>query len=365
MGKHIGGDKARLKAAYGVTTEGTLELGRLASDRQLVTDAGLGLAALVRTLLNSTLSKEDSVRLSDWSVTLGQEQHKYAALDAYASLAVYKAIVAAGSAIPAHENNLSGMDLFLTDASGTERVARCRVARAQPEKHGSFKVSQQSRVWLEVIDVLVPGFVLLFVVRRQPGTLKALCSDARCRGSPAILVASREHLRDARHPLEVQLTEERRVGKTAVPAVEEGDGRYDAFLALTAAARPMCDNGRVGEKASPCFDDEDSSSDEDEPDGASDLRQSDAHDASDDSDGGDTAASAQHVRGGEDGPMDSGHRRSEASGGTCGVPVAGSRQPCDARGSDGDPVATRNRTGGTRDGGTCASDKKWGWWCRC
>lgn len=236
VGKNIGGDKAKLLSSYGLKVLSTLELGRLAKDRQLVADGVVGLAALTEALLKCSLDKGELVRFSDWSRPLSEEQLQYAALDAFASLAVYRAVMLAGSPIPPLDSDLLGLDLYLMNECGKRRVARCKVADQQPAKHGNFQVAEQQRVWVEITEVLVPGYAKPFSIRREPKKLEDMVNDAKKMGTRPVMVVCRRHLRDANHPVEVPdaIEQQRRL---PVPAVEPGDGAIDALPQIAAASR--------------------------------------------------------------------------------------------------------------------------------
>lgn len=249
VGKNIGADKARLATAYGIKCVHTLELGRLARERQLVQSGCVSLASMVEIFLQATLDKAERLRLSEWGKPLDEEQKKYALLDAYASLAVFRSIMAAGSSTPAPDARLEGLDMYVVGSNGARRVARCRVAATQSPKHGNFIVGGRGRVWVQIADALVPGFVLPFTVRREPSTLDALVADAKRRGLPPVVVVSRLHLRDADHLVERRLSEQKQTGGGAIGALIDGDGEFDALPGLEASVRPMCDSGRCPQAA--------------------------------------------------------------------------------------------------------------------
>jgi hypothetical protein len=71
---------------------GAVELATLAKQRNVISDARLGLADICAAVLHQRLDKEDFIRLrSDWNATtLTDEQVQYAAKDAYASLQIYE-----------------------------------------------------------------------------------------------------------------------------------------------------------------------------------------------------------------------------------------------------------------------------------
>lgn len=150
----------------------------------------------------------EQVRLSDWSRRLDEEQQKNAALDAFASLAVYRTVMEAGSPVPPIGSELNGLDVYLIEECGTRRMAQWKVADLQPRRHGSFQVASQLRVWVEFTELLVPRFVKMFALRREPRKLSDMVNTAKNQGISLMLVVSRRNLRDASHPIEVPDLEE-------------------------------------------------------------------------------------------------------------------------------------------------------------
>ena len=219
-GKSIGGDCKKLRSEHGAATVSTVEVANFAKSRQLVGNATIGLAGLVAVLLQRTLDKSPGVCLSDWSRPLSSQQQTYAALDSYASFLVYLRVLQSSSPVPERSSNLQGMELYVADASGTFRVAVCTVADAQPPKHGNFVVGAKGRVWVKVTRVLVSAFTLPFTVKRQPKTLAILMQHNAQIGKDPVFVVSRSHLRDADHPVEKRLAEQRAPAARPVLPVE-------------------------------------------------------------------------------------------------------------------------------------------------
>ena len=108
-------------------------------------------------------------------------------------------------------------------------MAACVVADSQPAKHGNFVVTAKNRVWMKVVRVLVPSFVLPFAVKREPHSLGELVGPSVELGTDAVMVVSRNSLRDANHEAERRLADER--AKVAQPVASEGigDARFDAL----------------------------------------------------------------------------------------------------------------------------------------
>jgi len=245
-GKSIGGDRKKLLADFGVDVKSTIELGNFAKARQLVGSATIGLAGLVSVLLKRVLDKDPAVRLSDWSRELTADQQTYAAMDSYASLLVYQYIFSAESPVPSMTSTLIGKQLYLADASGTRRVARCVVADAQPAKYGNLVVGAKERVWVKVVEVLVPAFALPYSPKRGPRSLAELMRESAQLGKDPLMVASRLHLRDADHAVERRLAAERAQVLHPVTAVSGGvAGCFDAMEGLRASVATMCEKGVV------------------------------------------------------------------------------------------------------------------------
>jgi len=266
-GKSIGGDRKKLLTDFGVDVTSTIELGNFAKARQLVGSAKIGLAGLVTVLLKRVLDEDPAVRLSDWSRELTADQQTYAAMDSYASLLVYQYIFSAESPVPLMTSTLIGKQLYLADASGTRRVARCVVADAQPAKYGKFVVGAKERVWVKVVEVLVPAFALPYWPKRGPRSLAELMRESAQLGKDPLMVASRLHLRDADHAVERRLAAERAQVMHPVTAVSGGvAGCFDAMEGLRASMATMCEKGVVPGVA---VGDKDAETDDEEsPDGS-------------------------------------------------------------------------------------------------
>jgi len=232
-GRSTGGHRKTLLADFGVDVTSTVELGNFAKARQLVGSATIGLARLVSVLLKRVLDKDPAVRLSDWSRELTADQQTYAAMDSYASLLVYQYIFSAENPVPSMTWKLIGRQLYLADASGTRRVARCVVADAQPAKYGNFVVGAKKRVWIKVVEVLVPAFALPYSPKRGPRSVAELMRESAQLGKDPFMVAPRLHLRDADHAVERRLAAERAQVVHPVTVVSGGvGGCFDAMEGL-------------------------------------------------------------------------------------------------------------------------------------
>jgi len=244
--KSIRGDRKKLLANFGVDVTSTIERENFSKARQLVGSATIGLAGLFSVLPKRVLDKDPAVRLSDWSRELTVDQQTSAAMESYASLLVYQYVFSAESPVPSMTSTLIGKQLYLSDASGTRRVARCVVADAQPEKYGSFVVGAKERVWVKVIEVLVPAFALPYSPKRGPRSLAALMRESAQLGKDPLMVAPRLHLRDADQAVERRLAAERAQVLHPVTAVSGGvAGFCDAVEGLRASVATMCEKGVV------------------------------------------------------------------------------------------------------------------------
>lgn len=266
VGKNVGGDVAKLKRDYGVLTQRYLELGALASRRQLVPSGSISLVGLTRAVLQKDLDKTEAVRLSTWSQVLRAEQLQYAALDSYAGLAVYNKIQEMGSPTPLPTATCAGMRVAVTDATGLRRVARCTVVRNQKEKVGSFLVGPKNRIMLQVDEVLLPAFRLPFVGPREPKTLREFVQDAEGRGVAPVIVVSRDNIRDCNHPAELRRCEDAADGAEPSLALEAHDAAYDALEGLAVSSAAMCSSGVVGGGGAADGSDDESSASEGEND---------------------------------------------------------------------------------------------------
>jgi len=93
VGRAIRGDIAKIARDFSNSSHikvTTLDLGKMARERDVVPSGVVGLEGLVKNVLNEKLSKTPSVRLSRWSVSqLSSEQINDIALDVIKALEVY------------------------------------------------------------------------------------------------------------------------------------------------------------------------------------------------------------------------------------------------------------------------------------
>lgn len=95
IGRNIAADMAKLARDFpnfepnkvGNKLRGVIELGKLAVQKNAVSNANASLAAITAATLQKHLSKE--MRISEWSTILSEEQIAYAALDAYVAWKIW------------------------------------------------------------------------------------------------------------------------------------------------------------------------------------------------------------------------------------------------------------------------------------
>jgi hypothetical protein len=167
VGVHIKADLTRLFKDCGFTPDkdepfiGALELGSLARLRQLVDRANVSLVDLAATVLHRHLPKDQSIRIStDWDQSeLRPDQVKYAALDAYAILAVYDALRSHTTSGPVTETTLGGTSVKLVSRDHQTTIAYGLVAIDQPPKFDGVNVTK-TRTIINVTVVIVPAYLV-------------------------------------------------------------------------------------------------------------------------------------------------------------------------------------------------------------
>jgi hypothetical protein len=169
-GKQLGGDLAKIardftlwRVVNQMRTQGRIcELGLMARKRGVVTSGTAGLDKLAAVLLNKTLRKDVSVRLSQWSASkLSTIQEDYGALDAIASLEVHDAL-----------NRLPDLSVRLSPSNA---ILQCAVDVVP--SHGSVtvmavraatgKIVGVDGVWTNTVLGTVPQSYNVTTTRRQ------------------------------------------------------------------------------------------------------------------------------------------------------------------------------------------------------
>ncbi|EPQ50510.1 hypothetical protein GLOTRDRAFT_133880 [Gloeophyllum trabeum ATCC 11539] len=139
---------------------GAVNLGALAKIRNPSIKATTGLVELVAVLLRQHLPKDDTIRVStDWdNDVMSEAQQQYAALDVYASWAVFKALETRDDGEPVTASTPGGTLVTLV-ASDHRPVAQGHIALDRPKKVDGVNVSPK-RVVVIITSVLVPGHLI-------------------------------------------------------------------------------------------------------------------------------------------------------------------------------------------------------------
>lgn len=258
VGKSIGIDKYKLEQA-GILCRTTLDVAVYAKRTHLVSRSSLSLQALSEKLLRRTIKKNDYVRLSDWRAPLEADQVQYAAVDAFASLRVYMAVMEATARFVDRWSLAGGMEVYLMDDGGNMRVAKCVVCDGQPASYNTYKLAEKDRALVRIVTVLVPGFLVPYSRRRPLPTLQQVTDDAGT--SEALIVLDMRQLRDASHPSEADAASNNEEEAVSFPPVGPSDGVVDPRLEATVHTEQLA-RARGG-TSKECVDDGDGEEDRD------------------------------------------------------------------------------------------------------
>ncbi|KAG8932761.1 hypothetical protein FRC00_014144 [Tulasnella sp. 408] len=163
VGRMIHYDLKRLssEAKSGFNYRGAVELARLAKQRGVMPTARTSLSALVARTIGRYLEKDQSIRVSsNWDrQILSDEQVRYAAMDAYAGLAVYEHLIKipAPGNIPAHPAYGLAISLWHDDGS---RIIAHGVIGNQVNILNNINVTP-TRIVVTIQQVIVPSTVVL------------------------------------------------------------------------------------------------------------------------------------------------------------------------------------------------------------
>jgi hypothetical protein len=165
-GVHIKADFTRLFKDCGFSSNdppfcGAIELGRLAKDRNISNTANVSLASLVSSVLRRHLPKDGELRLSTaWGDEELSEKHfQYAALDVYATWAVWRAFSELQSNEDVVLETPAGTPLKLLSRDQSTIVAVGFVAPDRPAKFQGVNVTK-TRILMNVTRVIQSGYLV-------------------------------------------------------------------------------------------------------------------------------------------------------------------------------------------------------------
>ena len=226
VGRGIAVDVSRLKKhSPSVSVRNYKDVGAFAKELGLVPRANMSLVAMCEQLLRKTLDKTEQV--GHWGGDLTDAQIRYAAMDSYACWCLYESMLSCGSRFIDPDMLTPNQEVVIVDASGSQ-VARATIAAEQPAASARRVARDKRRFLVEVVEVLVPAFVLPFARSPAPTTLGDLWHNAALGGPHAAFVVLCRQLRDANHPMEVSVVAGEPEERLRVPAVGHHDGVFDA-----------------------------------------------------------------------------------------------------------------------------------------
>ncbi len=170
VGVHIKADLTRLYNDCGLPPPlesdslpfvGAVELGLLAQSRAITSQANVGLAELAALVLRRHLPKDEAVRISEgWDEPALSDAHtNYAALDVYATWAVYEALVSPAplptTAIT--DSTLPGTQVKLLSRDRRSVVAYGTIALDRPPKFKNVNLTK-NRAIVNITRVVQSGY---------------------------------------------------------------------------------------------------------------------------------------------------------------------------------------------------------------
>ncbi|KAJ3819593.1 hypothetical protein F5880DRAFT_1616319 [Lentinula raphanica] len=168
VGRNVGADLKYLERSISASSGsfvGALDLAELAKEQLIVKRATIGLADLCACTLGKRLNKNVSDRISTlWeNETLSEEQIRYAALDAYASLRIYEYLISvpAPSPLPPNSSPAPSTPILLFGDDKSRLIARGCISKHYTP-HGMYDnlAITDLRCVIEVQQVYVPGAVI-------------------------------------------------------------------------------------------------------------------------------------------------------------------------------------------------------------
>src|SRR5271155_2184928 len=168
VGVKVSGDLTRLFNDCGFVKEqdapftGAVDLGKIAKDRGAAAKATISLADLSASILKRYLPKDPAIRVSEeWNtVPLPTSHANYAALDVYATWAIFQALTSSSiGEIVTSSLATGGTPVTLFSANQSREVALGHITLEQPKNYDGTNV-MKTQVLVVITDVLVPGYLI-------------------------------------------------------------------------------------------------------------------------------------------------------------------------------------------------------------
>ncbi|KAJ3501690.1 hypothetical protein NLJ89_g9226 [Agrocybe chaxingu] len=199
VGVQVSGDLTRLFKDCGFSTDrgdevfaGAFDLGKLAKEKQVVAKASVGLADLSAAILRRYLPKDTNIRVSEgWSsFPLSKAHEKYAALDAFATWAVFQGLASSVEGDSIGIDAAAGTKVALFSQDHSRVVANGFVHPDRPKEYHRINLTK-TRVLITITEVIVPGYIIPsdLVDSKTPVSLSELPVP------PFNLVCKAKHLR--------------------------------------------------------------------------------------------------------------------------------------------------------------------------
>lgn len=167
---------------------GALDLAMLAKNRQVTSTAKNSLADLCANVLHKRLDKNVPERVSiAWeNESLTEDQIRYAALDVYASLCIYQALIKIPAPGPLPPNLTPQSPVLLFNDDRTRLIARGSISSHLSDRAFDGINITPTRTVIEVLQVIVPGAIIGTHKKKTLGDFGEV---------PFHLVCLRSHLR--------------------------------------------------------------------------------------------------------------------------------------------------------------------------
>ncbi|KAI7878129.1 uncharacterized protein EV154DRAFT_606504 [Mucor mucedo] len=241
VGRQVGGDLSRLSRGLNVSCRGKIELGSFCSSRKIIPNGTLSLSGIALRVLGQGIKKDE--RESHWSsMALTSEQIAYAALDAWASLAIFEAVkkVPEAGSRTTSKNCVPGVFVDLKPRGLKHVIASGRIE--QPENNSS---AEKNSCRLRILKVNVPGYMvkqdngiaLPAIERRDVPTLVPLSSFTE---PEFVITVFKADLMTATNS-EVQNTQSERQNSSAIQGVLRSQSRINPSTTASNSATSEAD----------------------------------------------------------------------------------------------------------------------------